>query len=192
MNAADPQGSPSDRGGGSSCTPPSSDRGGGSSSTPPGAGSQPEVIEVDDCKAVLVITPALVYDMKGEVYALPADIVQAIHQFTVPEGYRREGSRERWFMYSPGVYVVPLVEEDDKHMYFCLADPTCRKNKTTVPCKKGDHTNVNTHDKSTKLYDCVVYVGDIQNHTRSIYPTKNFCMLCMTFIPVPETSVSSV
>ena len=84
MNAADPQGSPSDRGGGSSCTPPSSDRGGGSSSTPPGAGSQPEVIEMDDSKAVLVITPALVYDIKGEVYALPADIVQAVDHFTVP------------------------------------------------------------------------------------------------------------
>ena len=61
MNAADPQRS-------------SSDRGGGSSSTPPVAGSQPEVIKVDDSKSVLVITPALVYDMKGEVYALPADI----------------------------------------------------------------------------------------------------------------------
>ena len=93
MNAADPRGSPSDRGGGSSSTPPPSDRGGGSSSTPPqsdsgggssstpppsdrgggsssippGAGSQREVIEVDDSKAALVITPALVYDMKEEV-----------------------------------------------------------------------------------------------------------------------------
>ena len=54
-----PQGSPSDRGGGSSSTPPPSDRDSGSSSTPPGAGSQPEVIEVDDGRAVLVLTPAL-------------------------------------------------------------------------------------------------------------------------------------
>ena len=87
MNAGDPQGS-------------SSDRGGGSSSTPPGAGSQPEVIDVDGNKAVRVITPALVYDMKGDVYALPADIVQAVDHFTVPDGYRREGSREQSFMYS--------------------------------------------------------------------------------------------
>ena len=79
MNAADRQGSPSDRGG-------------GKSSTPLAAGSQPEVIEVDDGKAVLVITPALVYDMKGEVYALPADIVQAVDHFTAPDGYKREGS----------------------------------------------------------------------------------------------------
>ena len=69
MNAADRQGSPSDRGG-------------GKSSTPLAAGSQPEVIEVDDGKAVLVITPALVYDMKGEAYALPANIVKAVNQFT--------------------------------------------------------------------------------------------------------------
>ena len=111
MNAADPQRS-------------SSDRGGGSSSTPPGAGSQPEVIKVDDSKSVLVITPALVYDMKGEVYALPADIGWAFDDLTVPDGYSRDGSRERSLMYSLGVYVVPLEEEGDKRMYFCLADPT--------------------------------------------------------------------
>ena len=29
-----------------------------------------------------------------------------------------------------------------------MADPSCRKNKTTVPCKKGDRSNVNTHHKS--------------------------------------------
>ena len=92
MNAADTQGCPSDRGGHSSSKPPPSDRGGCSSSTPPRAGSQPEVIELDYGKAVLVITPALVYDMKGEVYALPADIVQAVDHFTVPDGYKREGS----------------------------------------------------------------------------------------------------
>ena len=124
MNAADPQGS-------------SSDRGGGSSSTPPGAGSQPEVIDVDGNKAVRVITPALEYDMKAEVYALPVDIVKAVDHFTVPDGYSREGSRERSLMYSLGVNVVPMGEEDDKHKNFYLADPACRKSKTTVPCKKA-------------------------------------------------------
>ena len=155
MNAADPQGSPSDRAG-------------GSSSTPPLAGSQPEVIEVDDSKAELVVTPALVYDMKGEVYALPTDIVQAVDHFTVLDGYRRERSRERSVMYSLRVYVVPLGEEDDKHKYFCLADPTCRKNKATVPCKKGDRSKVNTYHKSKKDSICVLYVGYIQNHAQGI------------------------
>ena len=81
---------------------------------------------------MLVITPAPVY-VKGEVYVLPADIVQAVDDFKVPDGYRREGSRERSFMYPLGLYVVPLAEEDHKHKYFCMADPACRKNNTTVP-----------------------------------------------------------
>ena len=70
---------------------------------------------MDDSKTVLlVITSALVYNMKGEVHAWPADVVQAVDHVTVPDGYRREGSRERSFMYSVGVCVVPL-EEDAKH-----------------------------------------------------------------------------
>ena len=127
--------------------PPLRQTGGGSSFTPPAVGSQPEVIEVDDNKAVLVITPALVHDMKGEVYVLPADIVQAVDDVKVPDGYRREGSRERSFMYSLEVYVVPLAEEDHKHKYFCMADPACRKTRRRFP-DKGDRSNVNTHHKS--------------------------------------------
>ena len=137
MSAADLQGSPSDRSGGSSSTPPPSDRGGGSSSTPPGTGNQPEVIEVDDSKAVLVVSPALVYDMKGEVYALPAIIVQAVDHFTVPGDYRGEGSRERSFMYSLEVYIVPLEEEDDKHKYSCLVDTRAAKTRWRLPTKKA-------------------------------------------------------
>ena len=97
MSAADPEGSPSDTGG-------------GSSSTPRGAASEAEVIEVDEGKAVPVISPALVYDTKGEVWALPADI-KAVDDFGVPNGYWRRGCRERSFMYSLGVYVVQLKEE---------------------------------------------------------------------------------
>ena len=66
MNAEDPQGSPPDRGGGSSSTPPPSDRGGGGSSTPPGAGSQPEVVEVSDSKDVLVIIREPARGSRGE------------------------------------------------------------------------------------------------------------------------------
>ena len=93
---------------------------GGSSSTSPAAGSQPEVIEVDDNKSVLAITPALVYDMEGEVYVLPADIVQAGDDLKMPDGYRREGSGERSFMYLLGVYVVPLAEEDHERIQVLL------------------------------------------------------------------------
>ena len=45
-----------------------------------------------------------------------------------------------------------LEEEDDKHKYFCLADPTCRKNKTTDPCKKGDRSNVNTDQSKIFIF----------------------------------------
>ena len=99
MNAADPQGSPSDRVGGSSSASPPSD-GWRQFIYSTRSREQPEVIDVDDSKAVLVIAPALVYDMKGEAYALPANIVKAVNQFTVSDGYRREGSREQSFMYS--------------------------------------------------------------------------------------------
>ena len=77
-------------------------------------------------EAVLVITPALVYGMKGDVYVLSTDIVQAVDDFKVPDGYRTEGCREPSFMYSLGVYVASLAEEDHKPKYFCMADPSCR------------------------------------------------------------------
>ena len=129
--------------------PPLRQTGGGSSFTPPAVGSQPEVIEVDDNKAVLVITPALVYDMQGEVYVSPADIVQAVDDVKVPDGYRRDGSRERSFMYSPELYVVPSAEEDHKHKYFCMADLACRKTRRRFP-DKGDRSNVNTRHISKR------------------------------------------
>ena len=81
---------------------------------------------MDDNEAVLVITPALVYDMKKEAYVLPADIVQAVHDFKAPDGYRREGCREKFFMYALGVSVVTLAEEDHQPNNVCMADPSCR------------------------------------------------------------------
>ena len=97
------------------------------------AGSQPGVIEVDDNKAVLVITPALVYDMKEEVNVLPADIVQAVHELQ-GAGRLQEGGLPLGVVYV--LAIVPLAEVDHKHKYFFMADPSCRKNKTTVSCSK--------------------------------------------------------
>ena len=62
---------------------------------------------MDDCKAVLVSQPGLTYDITGEVYALPVDIVHTVYHFTVPDGYRSEGSCELSFIYSIGLYLVP-------------------------------------------------------------------------------------
>ena len=84
---------------------------------------------MDDSKAVLVITLAPVYHIQGEVYAFPAEIAHAVDHFTVSDGYRREGPRQRPFMYSLEVYAVPLNEEDEKHKYFCLEDPACHDQK---------------------------------------------------------------
>ena len=56
--------------------------------------------------------------MKGGLDSLPANIVQTVDHFRVPDGFRREGSHERSFMYSLGVFIAPLKDEDDKHKYF--------------------------------------------------------------------------
>ena len=61
-------------------------------------------------------------------------------------------------MYSLGVYVVPLAGEDHKHKYFCMADPSCRKNKAAVPRKKDDRRTVSTHHKSKHLLRVVAGV----------------------------------
>ena len=182
MNFVDPQTSRSDRGGDSSSTPPPTDRGGGRSPTPSGAGSQPDVIDVDDSKAVLVATPALAYEMKGEVYALPADIVHAVDHIAAPNGYRREGSRERSFMYSLGIYVVPLEEEDDKPRYFCLADPTCRKKKDDGSLQKKRPQQREHPPQEQKTFGLCsvrrVHTEPYPGFLPGYHPAKNFCKFC--------------
>ena len=185
MNAADPQGSPSHRGGRSSSTPPPSERCVGRSCTLPGAGSKPEVIKVDDGKAVLVITLELVY-MKREVHELPVDIVQAVDHFTVPAGYRREGSRERSFTYSllVGVYAVPLEEEGDKYKNFCLPAGSLQN---------GDGSTVNTnHARKNMFVFSLCTLEPYPGYLPEYSPAKNFCKFCMIFIPVPGSSVQGM
>ena len=74
-------------------------------------------------------------------------VVNAVDNFKVPDGYVRKGAREGYFMYSLGVYVEAL--EGKKRKYFCLADTTCRRKKTMVPCKGGDRSNVCSHLTNT-------------------------------------------
>ena len=50
--------------------------GGGIQSTPPGAAIEEGAVEVDGGKVVPVLKPALVYDMKREVCALPTDNIK--------------------------------------------------------------------------------------------------------------------
>ena len=71
-----------------------------------------EVIDVDaEKKAVPVILPAPGYNsLMGDVYQMPAETIKAVHGFSVPAGFRREGTREALFMYSIGVYVETIGE----------------------------------------------------------------------------------
>ena len=111
--------------------------------------AEPQVVEGGG-KGVAVIKPALVSNTGGgDVFDVPKATVKAVDDFEVPRGYKREGTRESSFMYSLGVYVVPVKEGDkqNKHKYFCLTDTTCRRKNCVVLCRDGDHSNVNTHHK---------------------------------------------
>ena len=69
------------------------DPSGGSSSAP----DETINAEVVGDKSVPVITPALVYDLKGKVVDLPVDKIKVVDDFLVPNGNRRAGGRERSF-----------------------------------------------------------------------------------------------
>ena len=87
--------------------------GGGSSSPAPTSAPAAEVIDVDEeKKAMPVILLAPVYNSRTEdVHELPAETIKAVDDFSVPAGFRREGTREGSFMYSVGVYVEPIDEK---------------------------------------------------------------------------------
>ena len=132
MDAADPHESPPDRDGGTSSSPPPSDRGGGSSFNPLAVegqtrGNRGEYQENCACN----YTGGRVRHERKErrKCVLPADIFQAVDDFKVPDGYRREGCRERSLMYSLRVYFVPLAKEDHKPKYFCMTDPSADRTR---------------------------------------------------------------
>ena len=94
------------------------------------------------------------------------------------DGYRKQGSLRLSFMYSLGVYVVPVDEEDEKHKYFCLTDLTCSGNKKTVSCKQGNRSNENT-DRKTKNTSWLcsarrVHTKPYPGYLPGYYPTINF------------------
>lgn len=95
-----------------------------------------------------VILPAPVYNsVTNTEYEVPAETLQAVDDFVVPNGYRREGARESSFMYSLGVYVEPIDSKSKACKYFCLASAPCRSKKQVVPCTGRDRANVNKHLK---------------------------------------------
>ena len=137
----------------------SQDEGGASGANPGSGGSSssqaptPEVAEISQGNSVATISPAIVYNKLGQVYDVQHETTKAVDDFAVPAGYRRVGTREASFMYSVGVYVEPISDNDKTKApkYYCLANATCRAKKLTVPCKGGDRANVNKHLK--KFHD---------------------------------------
>ena len=77
-----PDGSPPDSSGGSG--------GSGSSRPSGGSSSNPEVIEVDsDTRSVLVIKAQPIFNLRGQKYELPPEVINAVDEFVVPEFFTR-------------------------------------------------------------------------------------------------------
>lgn len=60
-------------------------------------------MEVATGRRVAVVTPQLLYNIKGgtqEVYDVPSETTKFVDDFVLPRGYRRERTREALFMYS--------------------------------------------------------------------------------------------
>ena len=77
-----PDGSPPDSSGGS---------GGGGSSTPSGgSSSNTEVIEVDsDTRSVLAIKAQPIFNLRGQKYELPPEVINAVDELVFPEFFTR-------------------------------------------------------------------------------------------------------
>eukprot|EP00903_Cladosiphon_okamuranus_P013418 g12500.t2 len=90
--------------------------------------------------------PATVYSSPAGIELdIPAATVTAVDTFQVPSGFVRMGYRNDSFMYSLGVYAEQIG--GNQHKFFCLASHECRRKKKTVPCTRGDRSNVNSHLK---------------------------------------------
>ncbi|CAN0456606.1 unnamed protein product, partial [Pylaiella littoralis] len=95
-------------GGGGNNEAPAAGEQSSSSPVPAPAPSEAGVVVVDGGggTGVPVIGPAPIYDSATNTEReVPAETLKAIDEFVVPEGYRREGTREASFLYSLGVYV---------------------------------------------------------------------------------------
>ena len=95
---------------------PAVDAGGGTLSTPENVEpvhSSSSKVEVVGDAGVPVIESAAVY-RNGEVVDVDCTIVNAVDSFEVPAGHVRKGARERYFMYSVGVYAEKIDADKTK------------------------------------------------------------------------------
>ena len=79
-------------------------------------------------KAVCVVEPVEIFDVKIGEFAMPQAVIDAIELFKVPADFQHEGAREDSFMYSLGNYVKPkptyLNKDGNKNttpIFYCQA-----------------------------------------------------------------------
>ena len=96
---------------------------------------------------VRTISSAPVYKTNGDEYEVPEEIIEAIDNFLIPEGFQKIGNRESSFLYSVGVFVKPLNRNDKTGYFHCRANKKCRTGKKSIPCRNMSKSNVNKHLK---------------------------------------------
>ncbi|CAN0267242.1 unnamed protein product, partial [Ectocarpus sp. 4 AP-2014] len=151
----------SDASGGSAAPAPAPDAGG---LTAPGSSPQQDAPQDNEVVVVPGSTsgagapqqsvntkrPAPIFLVKGgDEYVVPEATKNAISSYAVPEGFQQEGAREDSFMFSLGIYCVPIgvvrrSSAENKAFFKCMVG-ACIKSGKTVPCKKGNKSNVNKH-----------------------------------------------
>ena len=96
-----------------------------------------------------LVVPAITYDATTrEQVKIPDDVKLAVESFEPPDGTTAEGRVTQSFIYSWGIYCRSQSHTDAQRTpprFFCLASEKCRRNKTVIPCKHGDRSNVSKH-----------------------------------------------
>ena len=96
-----------------------------------------------------LVLPKKTYNVDTqEEVVVPDDVKEAIEGFNVPQSMEVSGKVEQGHIYSWGVYVVPSAGSRKEPRFYCLACVRCRREKTVIPCKNGDRSNVGKHLKA--------------------------------------------
>ena len=95
------------------------------------------------------VLPAITYEATTrQQVTIPEDVRRAVESFEPPAGTIAEGSVTQSFIYSWGVYCRSQSHTGAQGIqprFFCIASEKCRRNKTVIPCKNGDRSNVSKH-----------------------------------------------
>ena len=119
-----------------------------------------EVQVVDGQRSMLVIKSAIVSNPRRGVVDLPVTTFKAVHSFVMPNGYRREGARERLLMYLLGINRTNFCE---------LCMPTEKYSGCGYPLYPGAGAGAG-------ITCCTVPESSVGT-VRKKYHTLNFCVL---------------